>query len=137
MALINSAMRVAKTGAGLAIPATMFIGGIGTYQEDRKEGHSVPYSVIHGAASAWAQNTFFWPMLALQVAPLTQQMGRMMQEKRGELQRNQMQMSPYRFKDSEYAQTTRQRALEAIQNSRGRVSGYLGKEAGLFATRYR
>jgi hypothetical protein len=147
MAIINTAMNQAengsilKSGLGLAgkafVPVTAGISGIGTFFEDRKKGHGYLYSGAHGIASAWAQTVLWAPMLALQVAPWIGQMHRINSEAIGEQQRQQMKMSPYRYKDTPYAQNARAQALQAIQESKGRASGYLGREAGLFATRYR
>jgi hypothetical protein len=61
-----------------------------------------------------------------------------LQSKIGAQQRSVMPMGPDGLiGDSPQLQTTRQRALQAIQSSKANARTYIGQEAGLFAARYR
>jgi hypothetical protein len=88
-------------------------------------------------ATTMLYNEFFFPLTALQLAPLFPILHQQVQNYEGRMQSRLTPMGPGRFQDTQYAQTSRMRALQAIQMSRLNARQYVGSEAGLFASRYR
>lgn len=122
--------------AGAAVNAGMTYS---TYQTDRARGVNPIVAAGHGVINTVLTNEFMGPIIAMSALPLLPMAAQHVRERIGDLQRSVMPMSPWNTTeaDSQDLQTTRQRALEAIQSSKLNARTYVGREAGLFAARYR
>jgi hypothetical protein len=109
-----------------------------TYKTDRERNINPGLAFAHGVGSALLWNEFFWPMVGLSIAPALPMVNQQYQNYVGGMQRSLVSFSPWNGGDgdSSAAQTSRARAVHAIQNSRMNARNYIGAEAGLFATRY-
>ena len=107
-----------------------------SYKQDREKGHNPVYSGVKAVASTILMNEFMAPVLVAQLAPLVPLVHQRMQNAMGNMQR---QLTPFSqgFRDSEQAQTSRQRAMQAIEASRSSARNLLGNEAGIYSARYR
>jgi hypothetical protein len=134
-------MAGAKVGApavaiDVGLKAMNWIGGYSTYKENRAQGKGVITSAGKAVAQTVLWSDFFLPMLALTAAPAVGQINQGLHEMVGKQQKNLLPMAN-RFQDSQYAQTSRARAIAAIQESRMNARQFVGNEGQNFATRYR
>ena len=137
MAIFGAAAGVLRNvarGAGpISVGAVAALG----YAQDRERGINPVYSAVHSVASAVLFNEFMLPSIALSLAPLAPILHQKMTDLTAARQKSMLPWTPYRFQDSEQGQTSRARALGAIQTSRMNARNYIGNEGGLFASRFR
>jgi hypothetical protein len=136
--------KVISSLAGKHLGTTMAVAGyaltaIPSYRSDRARGVNPVMAGARALGEAVLWNEFMLPMVGLSVAPMMGMINQQYSNTIGNLQKNIMPFSPYTtdISDSTTAQTSRGRAVEAIQNSRMNARQYVGAEAGLFASRYR
>jgi hypothetical protein len=126
---------VGGTVLGAAVDAGMTYS---SYKDERARGHNKILSAAKAVGSTILFNEFMLPMMALQVMPLVPLAHQKLRENVGKLQRSILPMSPYQATpDSQAAQTSRQRAIAAIESSRMSARNALGNEAGIYAPRFR
>ena len=119
------------------MPGLIFLGGVSQYKEDTERGDSPWIAAPKAIVQTAAYNAFFLPIMAVQIAQQVPMINQQIQNNIASVQRNMQSFGPRGWQDSEYAQTSRQRALEAIQASRMNARQYIGSESSLFATRYK
>jgi hypothetical protein len=132
-------------GGGMGLGAIAFFGmnvamAGATYKTDRAKGNNAPVAAMKAIGQSILWQDFFLPMVALTAAPMVPLINQQYQNHVGNLQRALTPMSPWgssELTQSQAAQTSRQRSLQAISNSRLNARSYLGNEAGLFSARYR
>lgn len=107
------------------------------YADQRAKGNSVVGSAAVAGLQTWAFTEFMWPIMAFQLAPLVDVGLNAMNRQTGAMQRNAVPNSAFGIADFTAAQTSRQRGVQAIMESRMNARSSLGNEAGLFAARYR
>ena len=107
------------------------------YKTDRAKGHGPVFSIAQSIASTVLLNEFMWPSIALSILPLIPIMHEKMTQAVGGMQRNMIPMSPYGRPDTQIAQTSRQRSMQAISQARMSARNAMGNEAGIYAPRFR
>ena len=137
-----SIMRTLAKRGGMGIAAGAVINAgmtYSTYKTDRARGVNPLVAGAHGIAQTILTNEFMGPLIAMSALPLLPMAAQNLRDRIGDQQRSIMPMNPWNTTEADSAdlQTTRQRALEAIQNSKLNARTYIGAEAGLFAARYR